>query len=198
MSTPPQPPPEWAYHLDEPAPEPGRPYTLGELMPDPAPAPAPPGRPVDRTAALMILGAGLGIVLASFLPWATITAPIVGSMSVSGTDGGDGWITAAVGAAVAGYGAMILRRRLPAVLGWFAALGGLGVAGLAVWDIIDLRSRVADLKAEMVADGDEFGFAERMAEAVHAQIGVGLWLLIGAGLTAVVAIGWTLLRRRAG
>jgi hypothetical protein len=131
-----------------------------------------------------------------FLPWATITAPFVGTRTVSGTDGTDGWITAAVGIAVAAYGAVLLRRPLPAVVGGLAALGGLSVAGLAVWKIVDLRSRVADLKAEMVADGDEFGFAERMADAIHAQIGVGLWLLVGAGLMAAACVGRTLLRRR--
>jgi hypothetical protein len=72
------------------------------------------------------------------------------------------------------------------------------VAGIAVWKIVDLRWRVADMRAELAdpAEGDEFGIAARMADAVQVRVGVGLWLLVAAGLVAGVYTGYTLLRRR--
>jgi hypothetical protein len=76
-----------------------------------------------------------------------------------------------------------------------AALAGLGVAGIATWKIIDLRGKVNDMRAEMKADGDEFGIAEAMADAVQVRVGAGLYLLIAAGLTAAVYITYAALKR---
>jgi hypothetical protein len=82
--------------------------------------------------------------------------------------------------------------------GVVTALGGLGVAGLSAWKVVDLRSKVADMKADMARDGDEFGIAAAMADAVQARVGVGLWLMIGAGLAAAVCAGYVVLARRQG
>ncbi len=175
-------------------PGPDQPYTLGNLMPAPAAPPSPP--PADRTGAWVALAAGIAIVLGSFLPWASITAPLVGTYTVSGTDGTDGWLTAAVGVLLALYGGAALRRPLPTVLGVLAALAGVSVAGVALWKILDLQARVNEMRETMTAEGDELGIAARMADAVQVRIGVGLWLLIAAGLVAAAYTGYTLLRRR--
>jgi hypothetical protein len=202
MTTPAQ-PPEWAYHLDQPPPD--QPYTLGNLMPQPtAPAtpPAPNQKPVDRTLAWVVISAGAGIILASFLPWAAVSAPVIGTRYVAGTDGSDGWIAAAVGLFVVCVGVAGLRGVLThlasTAAGTAAALGGLGVAGLAVWTIVDLQSRVADLRAQVAgsAGDDELGIAARMADAISVEMGVGLWLLIGAGLVAAVCAGYGVVTRR--
>jgi len=184
------------------APDASQQYTLGNLMPTPSgpPTPAPTGMPATTLAAWITLGAGLAMILGSFLPWASITAPIVGTYTVSGTDGTDGWVTAGAGVFVAVFAALWLRGKLPqsgaTLAGVVAALGGLGVAGLSAWKVVDLQSKVADMKADMAEDGDEFGIAAAMADAVQARIGAGLWLLIGAGLAAAVCAGFLLLARR--
>jgi len=177
-------------------PGPAEPYSLTNLMPasETPPPPATAALP-SKAPSWTALGAGVAIVIGSFLPWGSVTAPFVGTVTVFGTDGPDGWITAAVGALVALYGGMTLRRRFPAVLGVLAALAGLGVTGVAVWKIAELRSRIADTRAELAED-DEFGFASALADAVHARVGAGLWLLVAAGLVAAVSIVYGLLRRR--
>jgi hypothetical protein len=178
-------------------------YTLGHLMPDPTAAstPAPTARsmPAAQVAAWITLGAGVAIVLASFMPWGSITAPIVGTRTVSGTEGSDGWITAGVGVFIAVFAGLRLRRQLSgtagAAVGALAALGGLGVAGVAVWKIVDLQSKIAELKAEMTRESDEFGIAAAMADAVQAQPGVGLYLLIAAGVVTAVTATYVALAR---
>lgn len=170
-----------------------QPPTLNDLMP--APMQSPPTQPVNRTLGWAAIAAGAAIVIASFLPWGSVTAPIVGTVTASGTDGADGWITAAVGALIAGYGYLALRRRPPVAVTALAALAGLGVAGVALWKIIDLRSKVAELRAEMKTDGDELGIAAAMADAVHVRVGAGLYLLIAAGFAAAVYIAYSALKR---
>jgi hypothetical protein len=183
VTTPPQP---------STSPEPHEPYTLSNLMPAPTPPASPP---VKRVGAWTTIGAGIAVVVGSFLPWATITVPIAGTVTASGTDGTDGWVTAAIGALLILYGAATMRRQLPIAVDTLAVLAGLGVAGLAVWKIVDLQSSVADMREQMSADGDEFGFAEALADAVHARVGVGLWLLAAAGLAAAGYVGYTMVRR---
>jgi hypothetical protein len=52
--------------------------------------------PVVPGATMTLLG-GVLIVLGSFLPWLTATAPLVGTMSRNGMEGGDGIITLILG-----------------------------------------------------------------------------------------------------
>jgi hypothetical protein len=141
-----------------------------------------------RRTARLILGAGVAAIIGSYLPWASISAPIIGTMTVSGIDGGDGWITAGLGILLILYGTLALRRQPHVALGAAAALAGIGAAGVGVWDVINLRMRIADAKAEMAAaPDDDFGIGAAMAEAVQAHVGVGLWLVIAAGAVAAGA-----------
>lgn len=162
-----------------------------------AATPASAGPPLNRPAAWTTLGAGIAIIVGSFLPWGSITAPIVGTITVSGTDGSDGWVTAAVGALVGIYGFASLRQRMPLAIGVMVALAGLSAAGIAVWKILDLRDRIADMRAEMAAtaERDQLGIASAFADAVHARIGAGLWLLVAAGAAACVSIMYGALKR---
>lgn len=181
-----------------PAPyQPDRPYTLDNLMPGPTPAPTLPGPDRSRIRAWVAIVAGAAIIIASFLPWASVTAPLIGTMSVSGTDGGDGWITAAIGAALEVYGAMTVRRRPHPAITALAALASLGAAVMAAWKIVELRQKVTELRAEMAADAadDQLGIGRAMADAVHVRIGAGLWLLTAAGLVAAVYLTYAMIRR---
>lgn len=126
----------------------------------------------------MLAGAVLSLVLtvvASALPWGTLT--LVGGVSASttGFEGGDGTLTVVL-AGLALVGAILsltLRSRL------YAGISGLGagVLVLAVFtvDYVDVSGKADDLPA---VQGSE--------------VGPGLWLTLVAGL-ALVATGLTAL-----
>ena len=156
----------------------------------------PTALPVNRTPAWIVLAAGAVAILASFLPWASITAPFVGTVTTYGTDG-DGWITIAAAAVVVGFGIAALREdgRLVA-FGIFAELASLVTIGVAVWAMVEVWRRAAALHAELTAGEDKFGIGATMADATRVRVGVGLWLLLIAGLVGAVAIVVTLLTRR--
>lgn len=133
------------------------------------------GFPVESTrdltlAGWLLLGGGVALVLGAFLPWATITAPLIGTVSKSGIDGGDGWIMVAVGLVLAVLGGRRLSSGhvvpfIPAAI--VAVLG----AALTLYELIDVGSA-----------------SEGLATA---HIGVGLWLGAAGVICAVVGIAKT-------
>ena len=114
-------------------------------------------------------------MLATFLPW--VHAPIVGS--VSGTAGPDGWLSLllfipALSQSLSGSKAepFLLRARLTASLpAFFAAL-------LGIYKIIEFNSKFADVPRDNP-------FAQAMMASV--QIGIGIYILVGAGITITLA-----------
>lgn len=165
--------------------------SLGQVMPQPAPAPRP------SQAGLVAAAAGGALILGSFLPWGTVSAPIVGQVSMSGTDGSDGWVTVFLGVLLAAYGLAVRARRLPAAVDVFAALAGLGAIGWAgwhIWELQEISDKMQASMAQTIAD-DEFGIAASFAAASQFKIGAGLWLLVGAGLVATLAAGAGLYKR---
>ena len=190
--SPQQPPSEW------PPANPGQPpginqmYTQGWVGMTPPPPPA----TIPATTGWIVAAAGAAVILGSFLPWGSITAPFIGTYSISGVDGADGWITAVVGALLAAYGMVVRARRLPVAVDVLVLLGGLAVAAVAGWKILELQRRVTDMRAEMPADREDvLGLGAAMAEAVQVRVGAGLWLLAAAGLAAAVAVGVGLYKR---
>jgi len=89
---------------------------------------------MKNQSALLITGGGAALAIGSFLAWGT--AP---GLSISGTDGGDGWITLFGGAVVAAYGFMTYQgmTSLPKWLPWAGLVVGLGVALLNFFDILN-------------------------------------------------------------
>ncbi len=89
---------------------------------------------MKNQSALMITGGGAALALGSFLAWGT--AP---GRSISGVDGGDGWMTLFGGAVVAAYGFMAYQGKssLPRWLPWAGLVVGLGVALLNFFDILN-------------------------------------------------------------
>jgi len=168
----------------------------GSEPPHPAAAPAPgPDRPAR---AWFVLGAGIAAVVGSFLPWASVSAPFVGTMSVSGVDGTDGWITAALGLLLISYGSLILRgRSVPRAFPALAGLAGLGLFGLGAWKVADLWASESTMRQEMAASAEEdiFGIQRAMSQAVQVRVGMGLWLLTLAGLVGAVTIVLMMLAR---
>lgn len=165
------------------------PYTSPGQYPPPGLPPAAVG--TSRPAVVwVLLGAGIAGILGSFLPWGTVTAPIVGSMTVSGVDGADGWITAALAAAITAIAGVRAAGRLPAVAGTAAGIVaagfGLILAAIGGWKIFDLNTRFDELKAQLPAGDDPFGITSALTDAVHVSVGAGLWLLTAAGIVAAV------------
>lgn len=124
--------------------------------------------------ALFALGGGLLITLGSLLPWATATAPFLGTINVSGVDG-DGKITLILGVLILLTGvARFARSSLPGLLQVSPAVLGLIVGIVAGIDLVNVSSRISDLKAE----------AQGLATA---SVGVGLWVTLLGAILAVYA-----------
>jgi hypothetical protein len=159
--------------------------------------PTTPGQVATRPiTAWVMLAAGVAAVLGSFLPWATISAPIVGTVTVSGVDGSDGWITAALGVVLAVYAGLRLRgQRLPVVAPSLAAISALVLIAIAIWKIVDVKSMESDMKASMSGQDDPLGIGAAFSSAVHVSIGSGLWLITAAGLAGAIALTLTLITR---
>ena len=89
---------------------------------------------------------GLLIAVGSFLPWITATAAFVGSVSVSGLDGGgDGIITLIVGIAVIVFAVVVLVGNQTGTA-WDIpiALGGLIAGGVAIVNLAEVNDRVTE------------------------------------------------------
>lgn len=135
------------------------------LPPPPPPSDtedSPQGRPRQ------LLAAALSVVLVgSFLPWATITAPFIGQVNKNGVEG-DGVITAVV-SGLALFQFLLSTKKtalVPSGTMWI----GLVLSGICVYDLIDVYSRK-----------DEF-------EIGIVQVGVGLWMST-AGALVVLFVG---------
>ncbi|SCL32112.1 hypothetical protein GA0070624_4401 [Micromonospora rhizosphaerae] len=160
-----------------------------------APAPA-PERPIHEWT---VLGAGIAAVIGSFLPWAKISAPIVGTISMSGVDGSDGWITAGLGLILVLYAGMSLRgQRMPVVVPILAVLAALGLFGVGAWKIADLQAAETAMRAEMSGKDDVLGIGKAMSAATQMSVGSGLWLLTFAGLVGTVTMVLIMISRYRG
>jgi hypothetical protein len=113
---------------------------------------------MKNQSALMVGIGGAALALGSFLAWGTVLG-----ISVSGMDGGDGWMTLIGGAVVAAYGFMLMQGKsmFPVWVAWVGLVLGLGVALINFFDI-------------MGTDG--------------VSIGIGMWLMLVGGVVALVGL----------
>ena len=131
---------------------------------------------------ILIVAGGALAVLGSFLPWLSVTAPLLGNVTRSGLDGGgDGIITLVIGAVLALLGvALILRsgsaRR--AVIGTVLTSLVLGV--VAVMDIGDVQTRGILMETSLATEGNMF------ADAVAFSVGMGLYVILIGGVLGIV------------
>jgi len=130
------------------------------------------GLSLHRQRIAIACAAGVGMI-ATFLPW--VKAPIVGT--VDGT-AGDGWITFGLYAVALIVSFVGDRRKL---LSGGKRLGAIIPAVLAsligIWKIVDFRARMSDVPKDNP-------FAEAFAHTV--QLGIGLYLVVIAGIVLVV------------
>ena len=116
----------------------------------------------------MIAGA-LGLIAGSFTAWAVLLGT-----SVSGIDGGDGWISVAGAVVVGAFGVRLLLgdTTLPLWFVWAGLLIAIGVAGINLIDI-------------MSTGGDDV------------SLGIGMKLMVLSGFVALLGLSrysWPLFR----
>jgi hypothetical protein len=121
-------------------------------------------------SSLALVGAGIAMIVAPFLPFISATAALVGSVSRSGIEmvGPEAFILVVVGVLVAatGYqraGGTQGGRGLP-------LLASLGASGLTAYYFIQINDRVQTATTEYSI----------------ASIGMGLWLAVAGSIVAVV------------
>lgn len=130
---------------------------------------------IQRQSAYLILGGAGAIGVGCFLPWASITAPFIGTISKAGIEG-DGQFFLVLAAAAAAV-AFDLVRNVPsrAARRRWALIAIIGLLGaLTVFEVVDLSNRFTDVSDE------EFPIAT--------SYGAGLWL-VGIGVLVALA-GW--------
>ena len=137
------------------------------------PAPPPPSglmrNPIVPAATLTGLG-GLLIVLGSFLPWLTATAPFVGTISTNGVQGGDGIITLILGVVTILIGVtQLTATNMSGFLQRSSIVTGIITAIVAVVDYNSVQERIEEVKGQ--------------SELVVGTVGTGIWtLFVGAAL----------------
>jgi hypothetical protein len=132
----------------------------------------------------VVIVAAAAIAIGSFLPWATLSAPFVGTISKSGVQGGDG-ILSLVGAGVLALLAFIAigsrgKRRFLTLL---IVLVSAGVAALGGYEFADLANRFHAVKNDPAIGG-----------SVLPMYGTGLYVLTAGAALALIA-GFCVARR---
>lgn len=117
------------------------------------------------------LGAAVATGVGSALPWATVSAPFIGTVSKNGLDG-DGVITL-VAAVIAG--ALIVSSWSGGNRGRWIGVGvlGLAITGIGIIDAADIKEQF------------------RGEEMIYAAPGIGLYLTILSGI-ALSTVAWKL------
>jgi hypothetical protein len=120
--------------------------------------------------AIAAVGGGL-VLIGSFMPWASV-ATAFGTVSIAGTEG-DGKITLVIGLVMVLLSVLeltgnVLIVGLPTrVLGLIAAFGA---AGVGSYDLVNVSNNLSSVSSEFA----------------RASIGIGLYAVVGGGVTAIV------------
>ena len=137
-----------------------------------------------------VLGAGIAVIAGSFMSWVTVSAPFLGTVSTTGVERIDGWITAVLGLLIVVCASLTLHRaRVSIGVPILAVVVSLAVTGLAAWQVLDLRTRAAQLRTDLTADDprDSLGIGQAISDSVQVFPGTGVRLIIFAGLVAAGA-----------
>lgn len=110
------------------------------------------------------------MIIGAFLPWATVTAPFLGTISKNGIDG-DGVFTLVAGVVVAVLGfPLISQRALKPGRGIpIAIVSGLAAA-IGIYDLVDVNNAANDLEGPVAASAGA-GLYLTAAGAVAALVG---------------------------
>ena len=140
---------------------------------------------------LGVVGGAL-MALGSFLAWAEVSGGGT-SVTAKGVDGSDGYITLVAGLVAVAAGVVMARgtRRVLAVL---MILAGIVGGGLGLYDALTAKDSVLDAAAEELAPAFEVSVQQVrtvLDQAIDARelsvsISVGLYVVIGGGIVALV------------
>lgn len=120
--------------------------------------------------------AAAALIAGSFLPWVKLTAPLVGTVTKSGMEGGDGVFTLIGGVVVAGLAFATFAAGARAYVRVALIVVGLGAGLLVGYEVGDISRRFAE-----VHNGE-------MGNMFVTTYGAGIWLL-GLGAVAAVVAG---------
>jgi hypothetical protein len=148
----------------------------------------------SKAPAIIAVVGGLLLAIGSFLSWATVSGG-GDSVSASGTDGSDGYITLICGVIALAIGAAWFAKgagkRALAIL---VLLAGLIGGGVGVYDAMTAKDSVLDGAAEELAPS--FGVPADQVRVLLDQaidagqlsisLSIGLYMVIGGGLLALV------------
>jgi hypothetical protein len=141
--------------------------------------------------AWLVLSAGIAIVIGSFMPWVTVSGPLIGTLSAWGVDGLDGWLTVTAGLVLVLYGTVSLRDQVVnVVVPIVASLNALGSLALGVQKVIQIYSGARDLRADPTGFGEDdvFGIGPAISGATQVHVGNGVWLILFGGLIGSIAM----------
>jgi hypothetical protein len=137
-----------------------------------------------QLAGFLALAAGGAFILGAFLPWAKVSAPLVGTITGSGFDMDDGWLFVALGVVCALVGIGLLsdqsRRGLRTVL----ILCGVAGLGLGWFEYARISDNFDSARSELAAESSYYDIDTDVLITNH---GNGLYVLFGAGALALVA-----------
>lgn len=148
------------------------------------PQPPPRARPASVKAAMLaVAGAALAAV-GCFLPWITVSAPLVGTLSRNGMgDFGDGWVVIALAVVGGGIAAIHIAQPQSGRVGVVPAVTGALMGAVAAHDGWKVLERLAEVE-------DDSGM-------VTAGLGPGLFA-VGFGAVAMLAGGVVMWRAGGG
>ncbi|MFV1990364.1 MAG: hypothetical protein ACC652_06450 [Acidimicrobiales bacterium] len=122
----------------------------------------------QQTGWALLVGGALAVAGGLFLPWATLSAPLVGTVSVYGAEG-DGQIAAVAGALAIVAGILTLNGKTGVAANLLAFFGTAGV-GLVVWT-------------------DYPNITETVSDTGMGQVGTGMYALVVSVVALVVGTG---------
>jgi hypothetical protein len=140
------------------------------------PPPSLPNTPAEEAVApnkagpVITLIGGVLVAVGSLMPWATVTHAF-GTLTVNGTEG-DGRITLVVGLILVLVAVLELAGTVSGrnVARDIALILAFVAAGIGVYQIVNLESRLGDVRSEFA----------------RASVGMGLYSVVGGGVLGVV------------
>ena len=139
--------------------------------PAPVSAAAAPVQAMSLPPIAILLG-GILYAAGSALPWITVTAAFVGTVTRSGLEGGDGIITIGLGIVLALVGLAHLLGSKAAGSKVALVLVALIAVGFSIFEINNVNERINGLDADI---------------RELASVGIGLWMMVVGSVVAALA-----------
>ncbi|MBN1637746.1 MAG: hypothetical protein JW866_02175, partial [Ignavibacteriales bacterium] len=132
---------------------------------------------MNKQKLVILIIAAVGAI-STFLPWAKVE--FGGSISINGTNGGDGWITFGL-FAVAGAMAFLGDKTKPlsGIYKTITLITGLIASVIGILNIVNIKSELSEISSTEL-------YGDQLKDIV--SLGFGLWLIVISGLALVAVI----------